>query len=219
MTDLNELLAKASEGDDSTSASVDADLARARAAYDGRRRLRATWITGAATFGVVAVVGASILVGNAGSDDVAVEPPATQKSTTDRGSSGDLRLVSSDAEAGPYSFGQVPDGWDFEAEGPFSVTFTPPGGGVNNSPDNFVGKLVVMYDQNRFGGDVQESGGREYTVGGDSGYSTISTPTLPGQPDGVVRVQYPDSAGWSDDTLREFLFSVTVNEGARPGVG
>lgn len=223
MPDLNELFTIASEpgaAETPASSSVDADLARAREAHEHRRRVRASWITGAATLSAIAVVGGLLIAGQNDDSREATRPPASQSPSSDRrAESGVLTLVSDEVDAGPYTFGQVPDGWDLQAEGPFSVTFTPPGGGVSSNGDDFVGKLVVMYDQNALGNDVLQFGGRDYTVHGDSGYTTISTPTLAGQPDGVVRVQYPDSAGWSDDTLREFLYSVTVNDSARPGVG
>jgi hypothetical protein len=39
------------------------------------------------------------------------------------------------------------------------------------------------------------------------------------EPEGTVYVQYPDSAGWDQDTMIEFLDAVRVNESAQPGLG
>ena len=47
----------------------------------------------------------------------------------------------------------------------------------------------------------------------------MATPTLPGEPEGVVRIQFPDSAGWTRDTMLQFLGSVHVGETAVHGVG
>jgi hypothetical protein len=54
---------------------------------------------------------------------------------------------------------------------------------------------------------------------GDSGYTTVATRTRADEPPGVVRVQYPDEAGWSNDTMLAFLGSVHVGPGALPGQG
>ena len=43
--------------------------------------------------------------------------------------------------------------------------------------------------------------------------------TRAGEPEGVVSVQYPDSAGWDVQTMIEFLDAVQVDEGAQPGLG
>jgi hypothetical protein len=56
-------------------------------------------------------------------------------------------------------------------------------------------------------------------VHGDSGYTTVSTRTRPGEPRGVVHIQYPDDAGWQLATMVRFLDSVHVGPGAKAGHG
>jgi hypothetical protein len=49
--------------------------------------------------------------------------------------------------------------------------------------------------------------------------TTIIVSTRAGEPEGLVYVQYPDSAGRDEETMIEFLDAVRVNDSAQPGVG
>ena len=130
-----------------------------------------------------------------------------------------VQLVAADAEAGPYTFGKLPEGWEVQGISPSAVTIAPPDA-KDQEPNSFAGKLVILYDQNAPSGDVTSVDGRDFHLRGDSDYTTIiSVSTEAGQPEGTVYVQYPDSAGWSQDTMIEFLDAVQVNESAQPGVG
>ena len=121
-------------------------------------------------------------------------------------------------EAGPYTFGKVPEGWTVQGISPSAVTIAQQGDD-DEHPDSFLGKLVIMYDQNPLSGEQSVVNGRTFFTRGDSGHTTIAVATEAGQPAGQVLVQFPDSAGWSHDTMIEFLDAVEVNASARPGLG
>jgi hypothetical protein len=102
---------------------------------------------------------------------------------------------------------------------PSAVTIAPVGF-PDQEPASFVGKLVIMLDQNPLGrGERVDVDGRDFRIRESEGYTTISTATRPGEPAGVVRIQYPSGTGWSRDTMLEFLADVQVGPGAQPGVG
>jgi hypothetical protein len=93
-------------------------------------------------------------------------------------------------------------------------------GDDDQEPLSFLGKLVIMYDQNRPSGEAHEYDGRTFYVRqGDSDTSTVSVATRAGEPGGTVSVQYPDSAGWDAETMIEFLAAVELGDGAKPGLG
>ena len=102
---------------------------------------------------------------------------------------------------------------------PQGVTIAPVGF-ADQEPPSFVGKLVIMYDQNpvvRRRHRVQRPRVLQPDASGD--HDTVRVRTRAGEPEGIVSVQYPDSAGWSVATMIEFLDAVQVGEGARPGLG
>jgi hypothetical protein len=206
MTELTDLLHRASELDE-TSLPVSDDLARARAALR-RRRARVVRIGSIAATAVIAagVVGTNAL-------DRGPEAPAVVQ-----GDGAGIRLVAADTDAGPYTFGKLPEGWEVQGVSPFAVTIAPPDA-VDQEINSFLGKLVILYDQNQPAGEVTTVGGRDFYVHDESGSNTISVRTGAGQPAGAVHVQYPDSAGWSQATMIEFLAAVEVNESAQPGLG
>lgn len=208
MTELTDLLNRASEPAH-TSTSVDADLARGRAALR-RRRAR-----GAIRLGSIAAVGviAAGIVGSNALESDRNNPVAIP----DRAADG-VQLVAADADAGPYTFGKLPEGWEVQGVLPSAVVIAPVGF-KDQSPYSFLGKLVIMYDQNPPSGDVTSVNGRDFYSRGDSDHTTVLVATRPGEPEGIVSVQYPDSAGWDQDTMIEFLDAVRVNESAEPGVG
>jgi len=210
MTELTDLLNRASEPDH-TPTSIDDDLARARAALRRRRTRGAIRIGSIAAVGVIAagIVGSSALERERERD--------THSATPDQGNDG-VQLVAADAEAGPYTFGKLPEGWEVQGVLPSGVTIAPVGF-RDQSPYSFLGKLVIMYDQNPPSGDVTSVDGRDFHSRGDSNHTTVQVATRPGEPDGIVSVQYPDSTGWDTETMIEFLDAVQVNESAEPGLG
>ena len=94
-----------------------------------------------------------------------------------------------------------------------------PVGFPDQEPLSFVGKLVILFDGNPLSGEQVERDGRTFWVHGDSGYTTIATPTRPGEPTGNVLIQFPDDTGWTRDTMLAFLGGVHVGPGAQQGVG
>ena len=213
MTELTDLLHRASESDH-TPASVDGDLARARAALRRRRARRSIRVGSIAAVGVIAagVVGSNALQNDRDTPSVSVD-----QGNPDQANPG-VQLVAADADAGPYTFGKLPEGWEVQGVLPSTVVIAPVGF-KDQSKYSFLGKLVIMYDQNRLSGDITTVDGRDFYVRGDSGHTTVVVATRPGEPSGAVSVQYPDSTGWDTATMIEFLDAVQVNEGAEPGLG
>jgi len=228
MPDLHELLTLASDGD--TAVSAHDDLNRARGRLIHRRRTRARALT-AGLGGLAVIAAAGVVVANSGASS---ESPSVSASP----SADAIHLVSADLDAGSFSFGKVPDSWVVQRATKSSVLMIPPGQpyGVKvpasaadlasgkarpSAPpqlNSFAGKLLISFDEYPLTGTPSTIDGRTYQIEADASYTTISVETLPGQPRGVVRVQYPTNTGWSQTTLREFLASVTVNDSARPSV-
>jgi hypothetical protein len=212
MTDLTDLLDRVVDLDDNT-VDARADLVRARTAWQRRRRVRSLAAAGSlVAVGVLAVgVAGSGVLDRAPQDDSVVVDPGADKH-------GSITLLAAALEAGPYTFGKVPEGWTVQGTTPSAVTIAQQGDDDGN-PDSFVGKLVILYDQNPPSGEPSVVNGRTFFTRGDSGHTTISVATEAGQPVGQVMVQFPDSAGWSHDTMIEFLDAVQVNASAQPGLG
>ena len=210
MTDLTDLLDRAGDPDDNT-VDARADLARARTAWQRRRRIRSL-----AAVGSLVAVGV-LAVGVAGSG-VLDRAPQHDSAVVDPDSDDSISLVAASVEAGPYTFGKLPEGWTVQGIRPSTVTIAQQGDD-DQHPDSFLGKLVIMYDQNPLSGEQTVVNGRTFFTRGDSGHTTIAVATEAGQPAGEVLVQFPDSAGWSHDMMIEFLDAVEVNASARPGLG
>jgi hypothetical protein len=204
VSDLKRLLEVAAE---TTPGVVDpaADLARARRARRARTvgRIR----VGVATIAIAVVVA------------VGLTRTGTTPHHQDPVAASPVRLVAASFEADPYTFDLTPTGWHVQAQNPYAVTNVPDDGSTSGSPDVFVGKLVILFDQNPLGGGCVESDGRQFCLRTDSEYTTISTPTRADEPPGVVRIQYPDDAGWTRASMLAFLGSVHVGPGALPGLG
>ena len=77
---------------------------------------------------------------------------------------------------------------------------------------------MIMYDQNPLSGEPTEYNGRESTAGRGR-HDTVRVRTRAGEPEGVVSVQYPDSAGWSVATMIEFRRRGQVRDQALPELG
>jgi hypothetical protein len=228
LSNIHDLLTIASDGDIVVSAHD--DLNRARGRLIRRRRARLKAVTGSiGALAVVAAVGVAV-----GSSDKSVDSPPPSSSVQ----AGAIHLVSAHLDAGSFSFGKVPDSWTVQRATTSSVVMIPPGhpyglkvpasttgltdGKVRPTApphlNSFEGKLLISFDQYPLDGQTATIGGRAYQINSDDRYTIISVETLPGQPDGVVRVQFPTQTGWSQATLREFLDSVTVNDSAKPSV-
>lgn len=191
-----------------------ADLTRGRRALARTRRRRgAAGLLGVAAAGVVGV-GVVRYDDRPASDSRVVEVP-DDTTTVESG----VQLLGQPFSAGPYTFDATPEGWSVQGAFPQGVTIVPDGADVDPSPYVFTGKLVIMLDGNPPSGEQVSFAGRDFWVRGDSGYTTISTRTRDGEPAGVVSVQYPDDTGWTQQTMLEFLASVQVGPGAKPGLG
>jgi hypothetical protein len=185
------------------------DLARARSA--SRRRFRRRLQAGTAAAVVVLVAGVGIGTALAGHDRT--DPPSASTGAAP------VRLVAQPLAADPYTFDLTPKGWSVQAQSPQAVTIVPDDGRASTNPDDFVGKLVILFDQNPPGTKSLEYAGRTFWIHADSDYTTLSTRTRPGEPPGVVRVQYPAATGWTITSMLRFLGSVHVGPAARPGLG
>jgi hypothetical protein len=208
MNDLNTLLEGAA-GPTTAPLDVHADLTRGhRALARTRRRRGALGLLGVATAGVVGVGAFRLAQPDTGQPQRAVETTRT----------GGISFLAQPFEAGPYTFDQSPVGWEVQGAYPQGVTIAPVGF-PDQEPSSFVGKLVILFDGNPLSGEQVQRDGRTFWVHGDSGYTTIATPTLPWEPTGNVLIQFPDDTGWTRDTMLTFLASVHVGPGAQQGVG
>ncbi len=208
MNDLDDLLDRAA-GPAGAPFDAHADLTRGhRALARTRRRRAAGGLLGVAAAGVVGV-GALRLIQP---DDV--KPQQAVESTR----TGGISFLAQPLEAGPYTFDATPEGWEVQGVSPSAVTIAPIGF-ADQEPNSFVGKLVILFDGNPLSGEQVQLGDRTFWVRGSSGYTTIATPTLPGEPAGNVLIQFPTDTGWTRDTMLEFLAGVHVGEGAALGVG
>lgn len=213
--DLLDLAGSPAHGSDGPRVSPDlvsADLARARGA---RRRLhRQRFSTGLVGLTAVAALGVGTATVIAGDDDRQA-PPATAEQAV-----GGVRLVSQSFEAGPYTFGATPVGWKVENVASTNVTIVPEDGSTDPDPNVFVGKLVILFDGNPIqDGELATREGRELTYYGEGDVTTVQTKTMPGEPAGVISVQFPKDAGWEIETMLDFMASVKVGDGAQQGLG
>jgi hypothetical protein len=212
MNDLNTLLERAA-GPSAALVDAHADLTRGhRALTRTRRRRGALGLVGVAAAGVV---GVGIVRFTEPDGDVAADKTQTHHQ---KGTGTGISFLAQPFEAGPYTFDQTPVGWEVQGAYPQGVTIAPVGF-PDQEPSSFVGKLVILFDGNPLSGEQVQRDGRTFWVRGDSGYTTIATPTLPGEPTGNVLVQFPDDTGWTRDTMLTFLASVHVGPGAQQGVG
>ncbi|HEX6149027.1 hypothetical protein [Nocardioides sp.] len=183
-----------------------ADLVRARAAASARFRRRLRFcLAGTAVATVLGVASATLLTDSAG-------PPQAAESAQ-------VQLVAEPFDASPYTFDLTPTGWSVQGQRPQAVTIAPDDGSTSSHPDDYRGKLVIMLDGHAPQGRVIDHEGRRFWLSVSSGYTTIATWTRADEPHGVVRIQFPDDAGWDEQSMVSFLASVHVGPGARPGLG
>ncbi|HEX4472992.1 MAG TPA: hypothetical protein VH085_13555 [Nocardioides sp.] len=185
------------------------DLAHARTALRNRSRRRLRLGLGALALVMVAGVGVTGVLSRDG---------RTEDTTTSAGP-GSIDLLAMTLHARPYSFDLTPKGWSVQARNPYFVTIVPDDGSASTDPDVFIGKLVITFDHNAPGGQPYGGSGRKVWFHVDSDYTTLSMRTSRGEPAGMVRIQYPDRAGWQRPTMVRFLRSVHVGAGARPSLG
>jgi hypothetical protein len=124
--------------------------------------------------------------------------------------------VASPTEAGPYTFGTLPDGWEIHGIMPSAVTIAPTRP-AEQDPYDLLGEVVVTYDRHRPTGALISAYGRDFFTRGDSDHTTILVRTRAGEPEGAIYVQYPDSSGWTEDTMIEFLEALRLKESGQPG--
>jgi len=187
----------------------EADLARGRAARQRQVRRRLQVGTGAMALLAIAGVGVGLAVT---SEDGPSSPRISARS-------GAVQLVDAPFDATPYTFDLTPKGWSVQGQDANHVTIAPDHGSTSDDPGDFVGKLVIMYDENEPDGVRVRDLGRTFWIRYGEGYLTIATLTRPGEPTGEVLIQYPYRAGWTRESMVRFLASVHVGAAARPGHG
>jgi hypothetical protein len=191
-----------------------ADLARAQEAVRARTRHR--FRLGLAGLAVVSVMGVGaglVLTGGRATPDV------TAAGDAGRTAPGSVRLVAATFDATPYTFDLTPTGWSVQGQNPYAVTIAPDDGSTSSNPDDFRGKLVIVFDANEPTGRAIDLDGRRFWLSANSGYTTIATRTSGAEPAGVVRIQYPHDAGWDETSMLAFLASVHVGDTARHALG
>ncbi|RNL60553.1 hypothetical protein EFK50_19745 [Nocardioides marmoriginsengisoli] len=198
--DLKRALGLAATGDRAMPAAGE-DLARAREALRARTRRR--YRTG---------LGGLVLAAAVGFGTVGVL--ADRPDTSDR-----VQLVAERFVAAPYTFDLTPKGWSVQAQNPYAVTIVPDDGSISTHPDDFVGKLVITFDENPLSGHSVEHDGRRIWISTSDDYTSMATRTRTGEPSGIVRIQYPQDTHWNEAAMLDFLASVHVGPAARHGHG
>jgi hypothetical protein len=214
MNHLNDLLERAAGP---AGATVDArhDLSRGhRALARTRVRRSAAGLVGVAAAGVIGV-GLTQRGGDEGTQ-VATDPTPTGTATATPTPT-PTPPPTQDPVPSPYELPELPAGWTASAYNEFATTFAPPGATVNDEPGDFEGTIVLLYDKEPTFGKKRVVDGRAYFTRGDSGYTTISTRTRPDEPQGTLRLQFPDTV--DVQSALAFLSGVRVLDGAQPAVG
>jgi hypothetical protein len=210
MNDLNVLLDRAA-GPATAPVDARADLARGhRALSRTRRRHGAVGLVGVAAAGAMGIGVTRAL--EPGSSLAADSSPTLQKVTG-------ISFLAQPFEAGPYTFDQTPVGWEVQGAYPQGVTIAPVGF-PDQEPASFVGKLVIMFDGNPpFGEKIDHDGRTFWVSNGEDNVATIMTRTRRDEPRGMVLIQYPTDAGWTRETMLQFLSGVHVGPDAEKGIG
>ncbi|QIG41969.1 hypothetical protein G5V58_03515 [Nocardioides anomalus] len=233
MNDLNTLLDRAAGP---ARATVDAhpDLTRGhRALARTRRRRGAVGLAGVAAAGAFGVAltrgggGGDTPVGVA-DDPTTVPSPSTATSTpptapptappptTPPPTSPTVdpsAPVTGSAAPRFFALPPAPAGFELQGNSPSSVTIAPVGD--RSVPEDFEGKIVLMFDTHRPAGHRQVVDGRTFWVAADTGggYARVSTRSREGDPAGVLALQFPVRAWTTDDALA-FLSGVRALDGA-----
>lgn len=227
MTDLHELLDRACAGDDSTPDLLASDLRRGRLALRRRRSVRAaSTLAGVAAVGALgyAVVPRSDSSGSTTAHEPSTSPTpsATPSAKGDDDPAAKPIVLARSAVATPYfRFGVLPKGWELFNQDKSAVEITP--GGRDTGDDGWEGDLVVMLDADEIhtGTEVVHDG-RTFWVNhrpASEGMDTVYVATRDGEPGWGLEVQYPQSAGFTDQQMIKFAASVEVRDGAVPSAG
>jgi hypothetical protein len=226
MSDIKEMLDRTARGVEATPSAetIEADVQRGRAALARRRRGRATWTLVAGTV-AAALVGTYVLAGSLGGTPTAERVPNStisehQVPGRDRGTP--VRLVAYQGQQlDGFIVDQVPDGWYLQGSNSFRLTIAPEADAT--SPDDFVGKLVVMLLSSSAPQRLPKDG-EAVKVGNFDGVVTHSqdADTLTYEDDAghFVQIQaWHAPLGWSNEQLASFAAGVQVTAEAQPGLG
>lgn len=218
MSDIHELLdrtARSAAGPPSTE-TIEADLLRGRTAMARRRRRRAIALPIAGTFGLAVLAGTTFVAGDIGRTGQIPAPPASST----RHVSGIQLVAYKGDQLDGFIVEQVPDGWYLQGSSQARLTIAPKGD--KGSPDNFVGKLVVML----ISADAPQQlpDGEPVKVGEYDGVITRDPDNINlFYKDGngrIVEIQaWHERLGWSSAELIRFAEGVTVTADAVAGVG
>ncbi len=227
MIDIERLLDQTARSAEATPSPevVEADVRRARSALLHRRRRRAVWTSVASTAAVVAVIGATVVIGGADrtGDTPTARPNATQSQGQAPGGDG-VDLVTYHGEQPPgFIVDLVPEGWYIQQPDHGAYSLSIARDGDTSSPDAFVGKLVVTLLSSDASvpknGEPVDINGREGVISpSDGGATTLIFPYADGR---YVEIQAWSLAdlGWSNDQLVRFAEGITVTASAKAGVG
>jgi hypothetical protein len=227
MSDIKELLDRTARsiGVTPSEGTVEADLRRGRAALARRRRGRAIRLSVAGTVAAGALVGTTIVAGHQAGTDETNGPVTSPRIGVNQGSGPDrgtpVSLVAYDGDQlDGFIVDQVPEGWYLQGSRAFSLTVAPQGD--TTSPDDFVGKLVVML----LSSSVQQElpNGEPVKVGEYDGVVThtpeADTLTYKDNAGHFVQIQaWADALGWTNEQLAHFAEGVQATSHAQPGVG
>src|SRR6266542_3605059 len=206
MSDIKELLDRTARSVEVTPSAemVEADLRRGRAALARRRHGR--------------VIRFSV-AGNLGGTDGNTGPAPSSRIGTNTGTdrSTPVRLVAYHGEQlDGFIVDQVPQGWYLQGSNTFRLTVAPQGD--TTSPDDFVGKLVVMLVSSSAPQELPK--GEPVKVGEFDGVVTDDTLTYEDDAGHLVQIQALQTAlGWTNEQLASFAEGVQVTSHAQPGVG
>jgi len=205
---------------------LDADLARGRRALRARRRnalAGGTFVLAAAVAVSVVGLGGGSATGNPAV--VAAAPAANVPAVaTPR-----IAFVAytGDQPAPGFRVDSIPDGWRMQGVSDYTLNIVPPG--LHTDMNDFVGKLVVMLESpDAHPSDLSDLPdgivGSRTTVGGrpavilkeGTEFASLHWTDAAGH---RIDVQWPQSAGWSDDEMTTFATGVHVLGGAKAGRG
>jgi hypothetical protein len=225
MSDIKELLDRTARSVEVTppAETVEADLRRGRAALARRRRGRATRFCVAGTVAAAALVATTTVAGNLGGTDettgLAPRIGVNQGSGPDRGTQ--VRLVAYDGEQlEGFIIDQVPEGWYLQGSNTFGLTVAPQGD--TTSPDDFVGKLVVMLLSSSAPQELPN--GEPVKVGEYDGVVThpeaADILTYEDDTGHFVQIQaWRAALGWTNEQLASFAEGVQVSDLTGPAGG
>jgi hypothetical protein len=210
-----------------SSETVDADLARGRAALTRahrQRTIRRSVIAGGSLVAAVAVAVAAVGLNGTG-DQVRHGPRAFSSGPVrpqPHHRTHSIKLVSySGKQLEGFTVDAVPAGWHLSTSTQYALLITPDDGSLNDNPNDFEGKLAVLTSSS----DEHGLGhGDDVTVNGEAG--VVSDQGKYGimlrynDPNGFgVDIQAPATLHWSDQQIVQFAEGVHVTGNAVHSVG